>query len=180
MAGLLSKIFGKNDKKSDLKIDDLVEDVIIGLLEKGNFLLSYEIKIDDSNGTVDIELFGEDEEMLKDRDGQMLDAVQLFMTRVLQHQLPETKVSITVDCDGFREQANESLIKLADKLKNIALKKQKSVYFRALPPKDRKVIHQYLAEDGRVKSHSVGDGLYKKIKIYPNRQDSEKSSKPAE
>lgn len=180
MAGLLSKIFGKSDKKSELKIDDLVEDVIIGLLEKGNFLLSYEIKIDDTKGTIDIELFGEDEDQLKERDGQMLDAVQLFLTRVIQHQMPDTRVSITVDCDGFREEANQLLIKLADKLKNIALKKQKSVYFRALPPKDRKVIHQYLAEDARVKSHSVGDGLYKKIKIYPSKDDAAKASKPAQ
>ena len=56
---------------------------------------------------------------------------------------------------------------LADKLKGIALEKGKSVYFRALPPKDRKVIHQYLANDQRVKSRSIGDGLFKKIKIYP-------------
>jgi spoIIIJ-associated protein len=59
---------------------------------------------------------------------------------------------------------------LADKLKGIAIDKGKSVYFRALPPKDRKLIHQYLAEDGRVKSRSVGEGHFKKIKIYPNRE----------
>jgi hypothetical protein len=32
------------------------------------------------------------------------------------------------------------------------------------------LIHQYLAEDGRVKSRSVGEGHFKKIKIYPNRE----------
>ncbi|MCB0415883.1 MAG: hypothetical protein KDD50_16215, partial [Bdellovibrionales bacterium] len=77
--------------------------------------------------------------------------------------------------DGFRQEANDELIKLAEKLKGIALKKKKSVYFRALPPKDRKIIHQYLAEDGRVKSQSVGDGLYKKIKIFPKKGNDERS-----
>lgn len=171
MAGLLSKIFGKSESKVDTKVDDVVEDAIIGLIEKSNFSLSYEIAVDDTKGTVEIELFGEDEEMLKDKDGMLLDSIQLFITRVVQHQLPDFRLNVSVDTDGFREKANESLIKLADKLKGIALKKQKSVYFRALPPKDRKIIHQYLAEDGRIKSHSVGDGLYKKIKIYPAKSE---------
>ena len=60
---------------------------------------------------------------------------------------------------------------LAEKLKNRAIDQGKSVYLRALPPKDRKIIHQFLANDDRVKSRSVGDGLYKKIKIYPNKKD---------
>jgi spoIIIJ-associated protein len=72
-----------------------------------------------------------------------------------------------MDCNGFRQESNQALVDLAEKLKGIALEKGKSVYFRALPPKDRKIIHQYLAGDPRVKSRSIGDGLYKKIKIYP-------------
>ena len=54
-----------------------------------------------------------------------------------------------------------------EKLKNVAVEKGKPVYFRALPPRDRKLIHQFLAEDGRVKSRSVGEGVFKKIKIFP-------------
>jgi spoIIIJ-associated protein len=49
----------------------------------------------------------------------------------------------------------------------MALEQGRSVYYRALPPKERKIVHQYLAQDPRIKSRSLGDGLYKKIKIYP-------------
>jgi len=170
MPSLLQKIFGKKTETKNL--DDLVEDTIIGLIEKGNFKLSYDINFDDNNASVDIDLFGEDENSLKEKEGQLLDSIQLFLMRVVQHNLPDIKVNIEVDSDGFREAANNELMKLADKLKGIALKKRKSVYFRALPPKDRKFIHQYLAEDGRVKSQSVGDGLYKKIKIFPKKEES--------
>ena len=172
MTGFLGKIFGK---KETINLDDIVEDSIIGIIEKGKFNLSYEINFDDDKGTVDIDLFGDDEELLKEKEGQFLDAIQLFLTRIIQHKLPDERVMINVDCDGFRQEANDELIKLAEKLKGIALKKKKSVYFRALPPKDRKIIHQYLAEDGRVKSQSVGDGLYKKIKIFPKKGNDERS-----
>jgi len=86
---------------------------------------------------------------------------------VVQHNFPDDKTNILIDCDGFREESNKALIDLAEKLKGIALEKGKSVYCRALPPKDRKIVHQYLAADERVRSRSIGDGLFKKIKIYP-------------
>jgi spoIIIJ-associated protein len=169
MAGFLGKLFGGKKKAdgADSEAINLVEDILAGLFERGNFNLSFDFEISEDQKEVRVEIFGEDEEMLKARDGQLLEAIQLLVKRVLQHQLPDDRVNVTVDCDGFRDQANDELIELAEKLKGIALSKGKSVYFRALPPKDRKVIHQYLAEDGRVKSRSIGDGHYKKIKIYP-------------
>ena len=97
----------------------------------------------------------------------MIDSVQLFLKRVIQHHFPDDRTDVVIDCNGFIEESSKELVELAEKLKGIALEKGKSVYFRALPPKDRKVIHQYLASDDRVKSRSIGDGLYKKIKIYP-------------
>jgi spoIIIJ-associated protein len=72
-----------------------------------------------------------------------------------------------VDCGGYRDESAAALIERAENLKTIAIEQGKSVYYRALPPKDRKVVHQYLAQDPRVKSRSLGEGLYKKIKIYP-------------
>ena len=80
------------------------------------------------------------------------------------------RLNVSVDTDGFREKANESLIKLADKLKVLRLK-AKSVYFRALPPKDRKIIHQYLAEDGRIKVTQSVMASIKRSKIYPAKSE---------
>jgi spoIIIJ-associated protein len=136
------------------------------LIALGRFELGFEVKTL-NDGTIHVDVFGKDEEMLTEREGQLLDSFQLYIRRAVQHQDPEGNINVNIDCANFREEANEALIQLAEKLKGIALDKGKSVYFRALPPKDRKVIHQYLAEDGRVKSRSVGEGHFKKIKIYP-------------
>lgn len=170
MTGLFGRIFGaKKDKKA--APTEIIEEVLNGLIDGGGFSLSFDFKEDKEAGVIDVELFGEDEELLKSKEGLLLDSIQLFVKRVLQHQLPEERVEVNIDCGGFRLQANEALIELADKLKDLVLTKGKSVYFRALPPKDRKVVHQYLAEDGRVKSRSVGEGHYKKIKIYPAKAE---------
>lgn len=162
------KLFG--GKKKDAKQDGpaaLIEDVVDGLISGTGLDLSYSVEVDGNSGDILVEFDGADEEMVIAREGQLLDAFQLYLKRVVQHQMPDERINVNVDCAGFREAADKALIELADKLREIALSKGKSVYFRALPPKDRKVVHQYLAEDGRVKSRSIGDGHFKKIKIYP-------------
>lgn len=170
MSGFLSKIFGSKKKSEGGAVEDLVYDTLGGLIERGGFDLSFELNAttdDAGETTLTIELSGDDAEMVRDKEGQMIDAFQLLLQRVVQHNFPEDKTKITIDCGGYLEESSQALVDLAEKLKGIALEKGKSVYFRALPPKDRKIIHQYLANDERVKSRSIGDGLYKKIKIYP-------------
>ena len=137
------------------------------VIELGQWDLTFAVTREGTEDEIFVNFEGGDEELLLAKEGQLLDALQLFIRRAVQHQMENERGNINLDCANFREQANAALVALAEKLKGIALAKGKSVYFRALPPKDRKVIHQYLAEDGRVKSRSIGDGHFKKIKIYP-------------
>lgn len=170
MAGFFSKLFGGAKKKNGpAEAEQLINDTVQGIIDRASFDLKFNLVHTEENEepVVIINFEGPDEALLKDREGQLIDAFQLLIKRVLQHSLPEDRTNIVVDCNGFREESTQALVDLAEKLKGIALEKGKSVYFRALPPKDRKVIHQYLANDQRVKSRSIGDGLYKKIKIYP-------------
>jgi spoIIIJ-associated protein len=164
MTGIFGKLFGKKKKPDGAQ--GMVEDLLMDIIELGNFELTFETKVLE-DGTIHVDMFGKDEALLTEKEGQLLDALQLYVRRAIQHQIPEQLLNVNIDSANFREEANEALIALAEKLKGIALEKGKSVYFRALPPKDRKVIHQYLAEDGRVKSRSIGEGHFKKIKIYP-------------
>lgn len=172
----LEKLFGRKKEEKQDGAHGLLDEALAGIIENGGFELEYKITADGASGDLMVEFFGSDEEMLTEREGQLLDAFQLYLKRVVQHQLPDERINVDVDCAGFRQAANEALIELADKLKEIALSKGKSVYFRALPPKDRKVVHQHLAEDGRVKSRSIGDGHFKKIKIYPVKETEETQS----
>ncbi len=170
MAGFFSKLFGGKSKNSGGEVETLVHETLTGIIEKGQFSFSFKSSYEkeaDTEGVLSIELSGPDEELLKDKKGQLLDALQLFLKRAVQHNFPEDKTNITIDCGGYRDESSAALIERAENLKTIAIEQGKSVYYRALPPKDRKVVHQYLAQDPRVKSRSLGEGLYKKIKIYP-------------
>lgn len=168
MTNFFSRLFNKKSDTKATGAEGFVQETLAQLFTAAQLELDFEVRrSDDRPDHVQVEVSGADEEMLRAKDGQLLDAIQLFLTRVAQHQLPDERVVISVDSAGYREESNQSLIDLAEKLRDVALEKGKPVYFRALPPRDRKVIHQHLAQDTRIKSRSVGEGLYKKIKIYP-------------
>lgn len=162
MTGFLNRIFGGAKRN---KAEIFVEETMQTLLNKAGLKLSFDLKVSDDQKKILIDLYGEDEALAKDRDAQLLDAFQLFLKRTTQNQFPDDKLSIIVDCDSYREQSDDDLIKIAEKLKSQVLKKKKPAFFRALPPRERKIVHQYFSEDKRFKTKSVGDGMFKKIRI---------------
>jgi spoIIIJ-associated protein len=177
MSGFFSKLFGGGGKKKEEAAVSagagsavaLVQEVMKGLVARGHLELSFDVRsvTGGSSEEITVEMSGSDVGLVTEKEGALLDAFQLFIKRVLQHQLPDSNVNVTFDSNGFREESNKELVELAEKLKEKCLEQGRSVYLRALPPKDRKIVHQHLAGDERVRSRSVGDGLFKKIKIYP-------------
>jgi spoIIIJ-associated protein len=169
MAGFFSRFFGGKDKTTKSEVQTIVEKTLEGIIKAGGFSIEFETKLvsEENENTLYVNLTGKDEELFKDYKGQVLDSLQLLLKRVVQHHLADDRTNIEVDCGGFKEENMQALIERAENLKTIAIEQNKSVYYRALPPKERKVVHQYLAKDPRVKSRSLGDGLYKKIKIFP-------------
>jgi spoIIIJ-associated protein len=180
MAGFFRKLFG--GKKQGSEVETLVQDTLAQIIEKAGFDLSFELNFEktDSESVLTIDFSGTDEEMLKDKKGQLLDSFQLIVKRIIQHHFPEDKTNVMVDAGGYREESEQALIEKAENLKQMALDQGRSVYYRALPPKERKIVHQYLAQDPRVKSRSLGDGLYKKIKIYPVKNQDAKTGEVAQ
>lgn len=179
MAGFLSKLFGGGKSKVTNEVETVLNDTIESIIKLGNFELDFKItstKEENDHFNYSVEFSGADEELLKDRKGQMLDSLHLYLKRVIQHSFPDDKSNLSVDCGGYREENEAALIERAEHLKTIAIEQGKSVYYRALPPKERKIVHQYLSQDSRVKSRSLGDGLYKKIKIFPAKSSNKSTN----
>jgi spoIIIJ-associated protein len=179
MSGFFSKLFGgaKSGTSATRSANSgegsdalaMVEETIAGVIERAGFNLEY-TATSQINGEIEdilVEFSGDDEEILTAENGEMLDSFQLFAKRVLQHKLSEARVEVHTDANGFREKATQSLVDMTEKLKDKCLESGKSQYMRPLAPKDRKTVHQHLATDERVRSRSIGEGHFKKVKIYP-------------
>ena len=147
----------------------VLEKLLNELLEKGNLLLSFQISVGQKDKEVSIDIFGEDEGLLKAKDGRLLLALQTYFSRVIQHYFPGEEWFVRLDSHSYFEQKDQRLLSLAQKLKKKALFTGQPVYFKSLPPFQRRKIHQFLAGDKEVQTTSVGDGFYKNICITPQQ-----------
>jgi spoIIIJ-associated protein len=172
MANFLSRLFGK-DKGADTP-QGTIQFVVDGVLSRGGFDL--QAKVEKTEEGFLVNFSGGDSQLVTGKEGLLLDSFQIFIKRLLQNKFPDQKIEVSVDCEGFLEDSAQELKDLAEKLKNYVLDKGGTSFVRALPPRERKIVHRYLAEDERVKSQSVGEGFYKKIRISVARQNPEGES----
>lgn len=151
----------QNPKK---EITDMLNDI----LEKGDFSLSFQISEKEEMFQVDI--FGEDEGLLKTREGKLLQAFQFYFLCALKKKFPEFKGRITVDSNNFWEEKRNRLFSLVENLvKKAAETGHPVILNRSLPPNERRLVHEKVSKDKRVKSLSVGEGFLKSIKFVPNK-----------
>ena len=167
MFSLFNKWLGIKEKNPANFLEQFLQE----LLDKGGFELSFDLKINDKNSSrkeIFINLFGEDENLLKINHGRFLLALQTYCNRLIQHHFLNKKFFIRVDSSSYFEDKDKRLLDLAQRLKKKALYTRQPVYFKSLPPNLRRKVHQFLSEDAKVHTSSVGDGFYKNICITPN------------
>jgi len=160
MTGFINKLFGKKNP------EDFLEETLLGLLEKAKLHLSYEMDFSEKGDKVHINLFGEDERILTGKEGRLLEGIEFFISKSLKHHFPDKDIKIQIDSNDYRENLEKNLLQRASQIKRKVLDKKKPIFMKPLSSRDRKVIHQYFSEDSRVKTQSLGEGYYKKIKIY--------------
>lgn len=162
---MLNNLFG--EKKPNTK--DMIETKLLKIIETGGFSLSFETKEDKAENRYEIDVFGEDEDLLKAKGGKLLAALQTCFLRTVQNKFPEEKIFITVDSSGFWKESEEKLLSLTDQLIAEALETNSSVSFKkALPPRQRRLVHERASGNTGVRSVSSGEGVYKIIKISPD------------
>ena len=173
-SNVLAKVFSKKKSAIPSEIIDFTEEKLKEVIKRGRFQLSYTI-FQETEESILIELEGDDEGLLKKKGGQFLDGVQFFIKKTLQHKFPGERVPLQFDSKGFRDNSHQDLLSMVDRLKASALRNKKSVYLKPLSPKLRRVVHRHLSDDSRIKTQSVGNDYYKKIKIIPLGYSSFKS-----
>lgn len=156
------------------KDGEFIESFLEELFQMCGFSLSCD-KVVKKDDTYIVEIYGEDEEILLEKGGKLLQSIQIYLHAVSQNRFRskdrQESIYIQLDSGGFLKQYETDLMDLAWKLKKEALRKRKPVHIKKpLNAFYRRQIHQKLTEDGTVKTQSIGQGLFKTIKIIPLQQ----------
>lgn len=112
---------------------------------------------------------GEQVGLLIGKHGQTLSSLQL-LTQLVANRYAEEYVSIVVDAENYRERREKTLIQLAQKLAEKAVKTGKEVKLEPLPAHERKIIHSALANHKEVVTYSVGVEPHRYIVVSPSAQ----------
>jgi len=126
------------------------------------FVSHYEVVRAEDAYEINLETDGSDG-LLIGRGGETLAALQHLFARMASRIDDEMRVR--VDVAGYRKRRHDQLRKKAADLAARALEGGQDVLTEPLPADERRIIHLALADDKRVETRAVGEGLTKRVVI---------------
>lgn len=104
------------------------------------------------------------------KHGQTIDAIQYIMQKIVNKKYPE-HVPVIVDTENYRERRKASLTRLALRLAEKVKHSGKPVTIRPMNAYERRIVHLALQPVREVTSKSRGTGHFKKIIIFPQKNN---------
>ena len=129
-----------------------------------NMVATLDVKYDEENKNLNIDLSGDEMGILIGKRGQTLDSLQYLVSLVV-NKGSEEYIRVKVDTEDYRKRRKETLENLA---KNIAYKvkrTKRSVSLEPMNPYERRVIHSALQNDRYVTTHSEGEEPFRRVVV---------------
>ncbi|MCM3570737.1 RNA-binding cell elongation regulator Jag/EloR [Neobacillus mesonae] len=128
-----------------------------------------EVEVKQEAKQVYFTLSGDKIALLIGKRGQTLNSLQ-YLTQLVINHFSQGYLNVILDAEDYRSRRNETLVLLAQRLAQKAVKTGKDVSLEPMPSYERKVIHTALADDKRVKTSSDGTEPHRYVVISPIRK----------
>ncbi len=144
--------------------DDAIEEgssvaIARDFLKEITKLMGVEVEISmgqDAEGNVYGQMTGDTLGILIGRRGETLDALQ-YLTSLKVNRGKEGYTRVTLDTENYRARREDTLMRLANRMANRAIKTGRRVSLEPMNPYERRIIHSALQANDRVDTHSEGD-----------------------
>ena len=123
----------------------------------------------DEDGSLSINMEGENMGILIGKRGQTLDSLQ-YLTNRVANKMQEGYVRVKLDTENYRQRRKETLENLAKNIAHKVKRTKKSVSLEPMNPYERRIIHSALQGDKYVSTHSEGDEPYRRVVVTLNRK----------
>jgi len=127
-----------------------------------------DVEIQQREGTLILEVIGEDLGLLIGRRGETLTSLQFVLNLILAKRLKKWS-RVVVDVEGYRSRREATLSGLAKRMAYRVQQTGQAVALEAMPAGERRIIHLALADHPQVSTGSVGEGDHRKVVISPRR-----------
>lgn len=145
-------------------IEDIVKAFLGDVFNAMKMTVVVNVKYDEEERSLDIDLSGEEMGVLIGKRGQTLDSLQYLASLVVNKE-SEEYIRVKVDTENYRQRRKETLENLA---KNIAYKVKRNkrpVSLEPMNPYERRIIHSALQGDKYVTTHSEGEEPFRRVVV---------------
>jgi spoIIIJ-associated protein len=126
-----------------------------------------EVKEGDKGPFLDIS--GEDLSIIIGKEGNTLNALEFLVNLVVKRE-DKTLYRVVIEAQGYREKKEQGLRILAEKTAEKVQKSGKSISMQPMSSRERRVVHMALKGKKGIKTHSSGEGRFRKVIIVPLRR----------
>jgi spoIIIJ-associated protein len=141
-------------------------DFLQGVLERMG--LSADIDVKEEEDRIVLEIQTSDPDVIIGRKGQVVDALQHLLGKVVfRERGGEKGKPFVVDAGGYREKHVAKLQELASRMGRKALETGSVVELAPMSPHDRRIVHMAIAEIPGLSSRSEGEGDDRHILVVP-------------
>lgn len=133
----------------------------------GHMNIAAEIEIEREAGQLYVEIIGErhdDMGVIIGKRGDTLDAIQYLLSLIV-NKGRDQYIRVLLDTENYREKREKTLIDLANKMANKAIRRGRSVKLDPMNPYERRIIHSALQSFEGISTYSVGEEPYRRIVI---------------
>ena len=158
-------------------IDDKATDFLKDVFEAMGLSVDVDVKMNEEEKEMDINLSGDEMGILIGKRGQTLDSLQYLVSLVVNKE-SEDYLRVKLDTENYRERRKETLETLA---KNIAYKvkrTRRSVSLEPMNPYERRIIHSALQNDKYVFTRSEGEEPFRHVVIALKREEKNDRRRP--
>jgi spoIIIJ-associated protein len=151
-----------------------VADLVRGILDGLGLELTAAAR--DAGATIEVDVTGADRDLLVDRRGEALNALQYLLNRVVYRGRVGKRIHL--DSAGFRKIREDEVVEIARRTAEQVRERGEESLLSPLNPYERRIVHLALSEVEGVATRSVGDGFLKRIAIYPTRKSGPGAGRP--
>ena len=144
------------------------------MLRLGGF--EVELRTTENDEQIHVKLYGRDARRMLERNGELLDAVQVLANKALVGRKVEKDIEL--DCAAFKERRVEEIGQQARSIAERVRRDGREQLLPAMSPIERRIVHLALQNDEQVATESRGDGFYKRVAIIPRRAETPAAGEP--
>jgi len=133
------------------------------------------ISVNEKSNRIFFNVEGGNSAILIGKRGQTLEAMQYIIEKIVNKNRKE-RVGIQVDVEGYLEKRRINLEKAATRLAEKVKRTGKPATIGQMNSHDRRIVHIALKNDSMVRTQSMGEGVLRKLVIFPKKNSFRKKN----